>query len=261
MTFHIESFNSSMIRRVLFALAFFLPTLICFPRPAVAQVSDPCTPNYARVSRMQGLLHWEHFPLRVAFAPVPDNVQNKDACQQAVLAGFTQWVEATHGLVRYTVVTQPKRADILVSFLSDTTVPGQGAAVGYTSMTFCGMTLHYAEMQLATGGTAPGDLQAVAAHEFGHALGIDGHSDDPNDIMYPSTLRMSAEDGTPLASPQHPVTARDLNTLKVCYLGLFAPHLAALPGTALGHGRIGAALLGARRAAPHSLPARSHAHG
>ncbi len=242
-----------MIRRVLLALALSGSLLSLLARQADAQSPNPCAPNYARISRMQGLLHWNHFPLRIALASPPNSVQDKDAYTQAVLAGFTQWVSVSHGLISYTVVSQPRDADVLVSFTSEATVPGQGAAVGYTDMVFCGTSLHHAEMRLATGGTTPGDLQAVAAHEFGHALGIDGHSDDADDIMYPSTLRISSEDGTPLAPPLHPITARDLNTLKVCYPGLFTLHLAARPRLPLVHGRVGAALLGARRPAA-SLP-------
>jgi len=250
-----------MTRRVLLALAFALPLLSCFARPAAAQSPDLCAPNYARISRMQGLLHWEHFPLRIALASPPDSVQDKDAYTQAVLAGFTQWVQATQGAVSYTLVPQPGQADITVSFTPEATVPGQGAAVGYTNMVFCGTTLRGAEMRLATGGTTPGDLQTVAAHEFGHALGIDGHSDDPDDMMYPSTLRTASEDGRPLAPPLHPITARDLNTLKVCYPGLFSLHLAARPDPGSAHGRIGAALLGAHRTAARQALARRRTRG
>jgi predicted Zn-dependent protease len=250
-----------MIRRVLLALAVSLPLLALLPRPAAAQSPDSCTPNYARISRMQGLLHWNHFPLRIAIASPPDSVQDKDAYTQAVLAGFTQWVDASHGKISYTVVAQPQQADLTVSFGPEATIPGQGTAVGYTSMLFSGTALRCADMRLATGGATPGDLQTVAAHEFGHALGIDGHSDDPDDIMYPSTLRMSSENGVPLAPPLHPITARDLNTLKVCYPALFTLHLAARPVPVIGHGRIGAALLGTHRTDAHVPAARRRMHG
>lgn len=239
------------------AIAALLPVSLC---PAAAQSPDPCTPNYARISRMQGLLHWDHFPLRIALASPPDSVPDKDAYRQAVLAGFAQWVEASRGLVSYTLVAQPKQADITVSFTPEGTVPGQGAAVGYTSMIFRGTCLHGAEMCLATGNATPGDMQTVAAHEFGHALGIDGHSDDPDDIMYPSTLRTVSENGIPVAPPLHPITARDLNTLKVCYSGLPALHLAARPQPLFAHGHLGAALLGARRTASHPVYARHSVH-
>lgn len=202
---------------------------------------------------MQGLLHWNHFPLRVAIAAPPASLPDKAAYLRAVLAGFTQWTDASRGAVRYALTLDPRQADVTVSFTSHATVPGQGAAVGYTSMVFQGTVLRGADMQLATGGATPDDLQAVAAHEFGHALGIDGHSDDASDIMYPSTLRMTSEDGLPLAPPPHPVTARDFNTLKVCYPDLFRLHLAARPPASPFPGRLGAALLGTRHPASRAL--------
>lgn len=61
----------------------------------------------------------------------------------------------------------------------------------------------------------PLDLQATAAHEFGHALGIDGHSDDPADIMYPTLHHTLLVGGLP--PPTHAITPRDLQTLKACY--------------------------------------------
>lgn len=250
-----------MTPRTLLALVAALLCVPISPPPAAAQSSASCQPNYARVSQMQGLLHWNHFPLRIAFVPAPADMPSQDVNVEAVLAGFTQWADATRGLVRFSVVPQTKDADVVVSFVSQANVPGQGAAVGYTSMMYCGTALRRAEMMIATGGTTPGDLQAVAAHEFGHALGIDGHSDSPDDIMYPSTLRMTSEDGAPAISPLHPVTTRDLNTLKACYPDLFASHVAARPELAFEPSRTGAAVLGAHRHAFHGFSLHHWPHG
>ena len=51
------------------------------------------------------------------------------------------------------------------------------------------------------------NLQAIALHEIGHALGITYHSDNLNDIMYKSTD--SYKNTT--------ISKRDLNTLKETY--------------------------------------------
>ncbi len=45
-------------------------------------------------------------------------------------------------------------------------------------------------------------VRSAIRHEFGHALGIWGHSDDPGDVMYPAQVAQPGE-----------VSARDLNTL------------------------------------------------
>jgi predicted Zn-dependent protease len=51
------------------------------------------------------------------------------------------------------------------------------------------------------------DISAIAAHEFGHALGIDGHSADSRDLMHPIHNM-----GAPCR-----ITSRDLNTLLWLY--------------------------------------------
>ncbi|SKB13382.1 Peptidase M10A and M12B, matrixin and adamalysin [Planktothrix sp. PCC 11201] len=49
-------------------------------------------------------------------------------------------------------------------------------------------------------------IQAAVLHEFGHALGIWGHSPEPTDVMYFSQVREPP-----------PISARDINTLKRIY--------------------------------------------
>lgn len=58
-----------------------------------------------------------------------------------------------------------------------------------------------------------GTTQTIAAHEFGHALGIGPHSNDGNDLMY----YLLHNNGT-IAEL---VTTRDLNTLKSIYCNNF----------------------------------------
>lgn len=200
--------------------------LVCLPCLAQNAPAPAPADSYARGPLMGHLLHWARFPLKVAFVSTEDTAPVSPDFKAAVLAGFSDWVGASRGVIRCTVVDNPTQADLCVRFDPQASVPGQGAAVGYTSMTFAGQTLRHAAMELAIGDTNPSDLRTVAAHEFGHALGIDGHSPDADDLMYSTTTRILGADGVPVAQPVHPVTARDLHTLEACYPALLGSLLA-----------------------------------
>ena len=75
-------------------------------------------------------------------------------------------------------------------------------------------------------------MQQVAAHEFGHALGIDGHSDVPTDLMFS------------VIDSDHPqtISARDLNTLECLYSSWFGRG-ASLPSTFGGGGRLNTTII------------------
>ena len=174
-------------------------------------------PSYADGPEIRHLLHWGQFPLHIYFTPGDLTTGERKG---AVRAGFDQWTRATNNFVRYQVVTRPEQAEVTVTFLSRDRVPDQGGACGHTTVTFLTLTLKSANILLATTDVPPADLQATAAHEFGHALGIDGHSDDPADLMYAVLTHSDAGD---LPLPSHTLTVRDLNTLKVCYPAFVVP--------------------------------------
>ncbi len=64
-------------------------------------------------------------------------------------------------------------------------------------------------------------LKRVAMHEFGHAIGIFGHSTDPADLMY-AMEGSSAKDF--VGTKGGGITARDSNTLKKVYESRSLPH-------------------------------------
>jgi len=183
---------------------------------AVAAPETPAAPkpNYADAPEMRRLLHWDHFPLHVYL--VPGDLATKERTE-AVQAGFDQWVHATRDFIHYQIVTKPAQAEITVTFLPNESVPEQGGSFGHTTVTFLTLTLNSANIVLATTDVTPADLRSTAAHEFGHALGMDGHSDDEGDLMYAVLTRSPSGD---LPLPSHTISIRDLNTLKVCYPAL-----------------------------------------
>lgn len=160
---------------------------------------DSFTPNYAH--RAAHLFNWAKFPVTVFFVQDSELTAGRKAI---ALAGFDQWVTATGGKLSYTEVSAGAGANIIVKFDPTT-------ANGLTTTYYNGLQATRADMFLGVKNQTDADLQCVAAHEFGHALGIDGHSDDPADLMYATHF-----DGQPC-----PITTRDLNTMKTGYCHLF----------------------------------------
>lgn len=172
----------------------------------------------AYVERLSGLRRWRSFPVRVRFATATayrDSFGNAAPLEERLRDGFDRWREATGGAVTWTETADPADADITVSVrmlgarradrvLASTTVRWNGPET----------RLRAAEMVVyGWDGMSAGDVAALSAtgtHEFGHALGLDGHSDDPADVMYPS------------GNGSGRITARDLNTLRSGYCGFSA---------------------------------------
>jgi predicted Zn-dependent protease len=98
------------------------------------------------------------------------------------------------------MVNDPSRADVKIRF-------SPRDDNGFTTTRFRGSRLLGAHITIGVREGDRQDIEAVAAHEFGHALGIDGHSPDRHDLMYPYHYI-----GTPGA-----ISARDLATLTGLY--------------------------------------------
>lgn len=169
-------------------------------RGSSTAITEPVT----YISDLDSEARWNHFPLRVAFVHDANWTASREA---AITAGFDQWITATHDFVRFTIVMSPARADVVVRC-----DPSLDHGVTDTSYNAEGVTLQHANIAMGLadsdnpGGTlCNADLQALSAHEFGHALGIAGHSQDPHDLMYP------------VLDENRSITARDLGTLYTVY--------------------------------------------
>ena len=170
-------------------------------------VTKAFQPNYVSESdphtgRANAFRQWKVMPLRVCFAP---GILWTQARQSAVQAGFDWWAQATGGEIAYVLVTDTAAADITVTFeQSGETEYGALTTFAYDSAN------HLTQASIAFNVSyivRDSLLTPAAAHEFGHALGIDGHSTQPTDVMAYSASVYGLQN----------LSIRDINTMKTNY--------------------------------------------
>jgi len=163
--------------------------------------ADTFAPNYVR--QLERLLYWERFPVTIYFVR---DANYSDYYRTLALQGFDQWVEAAGGVVRYRELSSAEGAQIRVVFKPRT----RNGLTTYTYYPSSGRLVS-ATVEIGTLGNNPIDIRSVAAHEFGHALGVAGHSNNPEDMMYATYTT-----NVPLT-----ISPSDLNTVKTAYCNYF----------------------------------------
>jgi len=181
--------------------------------PTLAQWQDRTNSGdyFSQVTTTQvGYLVWSQFPVRVYVEP-PRAVNEKQA--QAWVNGVLQGVQEWNTYLPLTIVEQPEIADIKIvrkapplQISPGNNIPrARSAQTTYELYTSNKVLSHHFTILLSPSQT--GDyLIAATRHEFGHALGIWGHSPLQTDVLYFSQVH----------NPP-PISARDVNTLKRVY--------------------------------------------
>lgn len=164
--------------------------------------------NYLTLAINQGnVVRWsaEAMPLKVAINTAHAPLQADALVRQALAT----WQKASAGKVSFTVVSKPTLADINVSWAKQLT----HNRLGVSPFEAMGNRITKADVTVATHDPVQGlplereALARVILHEVGHALGLQGHSANPQDVMYFSN--------TPQTSAM--LTPRDVKTLGLLY--------------------------------------------
>ncbi|MEH1794374.1 MULTISPECIES: peptidase [unclassified Nostoc] len=181
--------------------------------PTLAQWQDSTNSGdyFSQVTTTQvGYLIWSQFPIRV-YVESPKTVNEKQA--QVWINGVLQGVHEWSNYLPLTIVEQPEIADITIArkapplqISPGSNIPrARSAQTTYELYTSNNVLSHRFTILLSPSQT--GDyLIAATRHEFGHALGIWGHSPLQTDALYFSQVRNPS-----------PISPRDVNTLKRVY--------------------------------------------
>ena len=181
--------------------------------PTLAQWQDSTNSGdyFSQVTTTQvGYLVWSQFPVRV-YAEPPKSVSEKQA--QAWVNSVLQGVQEWSTYLPLIVVEQPEIADITIvrktpplQISSGNNIPrARSAQTTYELYTSNKVLSHRFTILLSPSQTGE-YLIAAARHEFGHALGIWGHSPLQTDALYFSQVRNPST-----------ISFRDVNTLKRVY--------------------------------------------
>lgn len=140
---------------------------------------------------------------------------------------FLEWQIQTNGMVTFAPAANRQDAQIVFSFVdTDNSKICQGAgceySVGNTVPVTESSQLKLMNVKINAKNNlqryfSPQEISLVMVHEIGHALGIWGHSDNINDIMY-----YSADQKYGIAG-QKGISLNDINTLRLLYS--FAPDI------------------------------------
>ncbi len=153
-----------------------------------------------------GYLVWSKFPVKI-YIETPTNLSTNLA--ETWVKGVAQTVQEWNEYLPLQIVSIPNQADIKiirkVPPLQGNPPRARSALATYELYIQDNFLRHKFTILLSPSQSGK-FLQAASRHELGHALGIWGHSSNPNDALYFSQV----------ANPPQ-ISPRDINTLKRIY--------------------------------------------
>lgn len=146
---------------------------------------------------------WYKMPVKVWIEESP----YKQTAQKA----FSEWQTESNYLVNFTYVSSPKQAQIKLYFVDKINKALSDQNIGLTHLNYIGNMNLKATIQIlqrtdSNQMRSYAQMYPVILHEIGHALGMSGHSQRNNDIMYENNYTNDTH-----------LSNRDINTLRAIY--------------------------------------------
>lgn len=177
---------------------------------------DRNAPDYYESAVSKGIVFWKSssLPIKVFVKSGDTTPDYRDFFKTALINAFKEWQSLSQKTLSFDFVDDQSRADILCSFtseVSDLSNPSEGAEAKVFPRT--DGSIGKATIVILTkkpGNQPPGDavIMNTCRHEIGHAVGIIGHSNNPEDIMYFAQIDESVEKR---------ISNRDISTLQKLY--------------------------------------------
>lgn len=140
---------------------------------------------------------WTRMPIRVCIASGAGVFGYRDSFRQTLMDAFSMWAQGSENRLSFTLVNDPSNADVYCDWTADTNqivAPGRAVEGGITKLNGQPMAngsdvgITNARMTLLTNRSgnplSDDDMKKVCLHEVGHALGINGHSNNNSDVMF-----------------------------------------------------------------------------
>lgn len=182
-------------------------------------IESPSSPDdYLMEVTRDGLFRWsaEKMPLKVYVGPGNAILGYKPQFLDILKKSFTDWSQASNGVVTFTFVDDPINNDIECTWSGDPTTFKNVAEAGETRLitsskrglikgTIKFLTVAFVKELPVTDAR----IRTTCLHEIGHVLGMGGHTTNPEDCMFYSVVAT--------ADKWKDLTARDANTLIKLY--------------------------------------------